>query len=58
MSFFNPDVSKSVCENCWHKNKPYMSKYGAYTPCIMCENGSNRETNKANNPKRLREKLK
>ena len=49
MSFFNPDVDKKLCDQCWHKTKPYMSKFGTYSPCIECKNGSNMENGKNNN---------
>ncbi|KKL98769.1 hypothetical protein LCGC14_1821150 [marine sediment metagenome] len=50
MSFFNPDVDKEICNQCWHRNKPYMSSFGAYTPCLGCKDGSNIETSKNKKP--------
>jgi len=41
MSALNPEVSEKFCGQCWHRRKPYLSKFGTYTPCLKCKDGSN-----------------
>ena len=35
-----------LCVGCCDKNSPYISKFGTYSPCLKCENGSNYRMNK------------
>lgn len=44
MSFFNPDVDDTLCDQCWYKDSSYMSAYGTYTPCLKCKDGDMRES--------------
>ena len=48
MSFLNQDVDNKFCCQCYYQDKPYMNKWGVYSQCLECVNGSNME--KSNKP--------